>query len=141
MTSSPSRPVGHELSCGNNEREAPAKSLVGGIAIPLEDPELAVARVFGVIDAVDEARLSPMNVDLVEAKTIERRGRRPRHSLRLRRAWTKLEQAYFEVRRGIAFLRAREGDVDEILPNLRHNPGNRTKKKPPADPAQTAGAP
>jgi len=44
-------------------------------------------------------------------------------SLRLRRAWTRLDRAYAQCRRAIAFLRFAEGDVDEIAPNLRRNPG------------------
>ena len=59
-------------------------------------------------------------------------------SLRLRRAWTRLDRAYAECRRAIEFFRSREQDVDEIAPNLRRNSGVRSTK--PSQPVQPASA-
>lgn len=55
-------------------------------------------------------------------------------SLRLRRAWTRLDRAYAQCRRAIAYLRFAEGDVDEIAPNLRRNPGQRSRQPEVAAP-------
>ena len=59
-------------------------------------------------------------------------------SLRLRRALTKLDRAYFQCRRAIRYFRESEADVDEIAPNLRRNPGNQRAAAKPAESAQTS---
>lgn len=59
-------------------------------------------------------------------------------SLRLRRALTKLDRAYFQCRRGLRFLVVTEEAVDEIAPNIRRNAG-RSATKPAV--AAAAAAP
>jgi hypothetical protein len=64
-------------------------------------------------------------------------------SLRLKKAWTRLDRAYDQCRRGLAFIRWGAGDANTIGPSLRSNPGPRVKKpeatqpspQPPAPPA------
>ncbi len=60
-------------------------------------------------------------------------------SLRLRRAWTRLEFAYSEARRAIDYLRTRNVPLEEIVPNLRRNAG--PGKKPATETEGTSPAP
>lgn len=53
----------------------------------------------------------------------------PQQSLRVKQAWTLLDRAYDECRRGLTYLRWHHGDVDLIAPNLRRNPGRPRKEK------------
>ena len=58
-------------------------------------------------------------------------------SLRLRKAWSRLELAYNEVRRALDYLRPRDLPLDEIVPNLRRNLGPRGAK--PAEATASTG--
>jgi len=59
-------------------------------------------------------------------------------SLRLRKAWSRLELAYNEVRRALDYLRPRDLPLDEIVPNLRRNLGPRGAK--PAEATASTGS-
>jgi hypothetical protein len=51
-------------------------------------------------------------------------------SLRVRRAWTLLDRAYGQCRRGLGFLRFEEEDTDSLAPSLRRNQGNQSRPQP-----------
>lgn len=100
-----------------------------------------VRSICGVTEAdLDRAAVMGPNVfALVSRKeqALEKTG--AEGSLRLRRALTKLDRAYFQCRRAIAYLRALEGDADEIAPNLRRNAGvSRAAAKQPSAPTGPA---
>jgi hypothetical protein len=59
-------------------------------------------------------------------------------SLRLRKAWTRLELAYNECRRALDYLRPRDLPLDEIAPNLRRNLGPRGAKPAEASTGSTS---
>jgi hypothetical protein len=67
----------------------------------------------------------------------------PEGTLRVRRAWTLLDNAYTECRRALQYLRFKQGDMDEIAPNLRRNRGPATTRagKGPAEGGQSAPNP
>lgn len=56
-------------------------------------------------------------------------------SLRVRRAWTLLDRAYNQCRRGLRFIRFDEDDTDLLAPSLRRNAGNRSPSDPKQEPA------
>ncbi len=51
-------------------------------------------------------------------------------SLQVRKAWTLLDRAYAQCRRGIAYFRFDDGDADTIAPNVRRNAGARNVSRP-----------
>ncbi len=50
-------------------------------------------------------------------------------TLRVRAAWTLLDRAYSQCRRALGYLLYADGDVDDIAPSLRHNPGKRASRR------------
>jgi hypothetical protein len=57
-------------------------------------------------------------------------------SLQVRKAWTLLDRAYAQCRRGIGYFRFDEGDADTIAPNVRRNAGARNVSRPEPQPEQ-----
>lgn len=84
----------------------------------LERAALIAPRVFSIVSQREQRQTTPTGEGFT----------------RVRRAWALPERAYDQCRRAIAYLRHTEGDMEEIAPNFRRNPGN-TK------PRATANAP
>ncbi|MEI8256300.1 MAG: hypothetical protein WCJ30_11570 [Deltaproteobacteria bacterium] len=106
----------------------------------------AVARLMAVADAME--RMTPMRRDEVQrigelvTAMIAVSGRHPTVAeggedvaVTRWKAFTLLERAWDEVRRGVTILRWREGDAEEIAPALRRRRGRRVRGKS----AQSAG--
>jgi hypothetical protein len=90
----------------------------------LERAALLGAAIFGLVSSKEQSNEKP-NAE---------------GSLRLRRALTKLDRAYFQARRAILYFVQSEEALNEIAPNLRRNPGvSRTRQ--PAEPAPAPASP
>ena len=62
-------------------------------------------------------------------------------SLQVRKAWTLLDRAYAQCRRGIAYFRFDEGDARTIAPNVRRNPGRRHVSRPEPEQPESPQSP
>jgi hypothetical protein len=84
------------------------------------------------------AEIAPAVFGLVSRREFQTSAVLSDGSLRVRRAWTLLDRAYSNCRRGLSFLRYEEGDADTLAPSLRRNAGPRTSTSESAAPTPTA---
>lgn len=92
------------------------------------------------------AQIGPFVFAMVSLKD-QKKASNSKDALRVRRAWTLLDRAYDQCRRGLTFLLWTSGDVDAIAPSLRKNTGPRSSSaarepaQQPAAPVASGGAP
>lgn len=83
------------------------------------------------------SEIAPAVFGMVSRREFQNQNRLTDGALRVRRAWTLLDRAYNNCRRGLNFLRYQEGDADSLAPSLRRNAGNRSTPTEPPPPAPT----
>jgi hypothetical protein len=88
----------------------------------LERTALVAPRVFSIVSQREQRQTTPTGEGFT----------------RVRRAWALPERAYDQCRRAIGYLRHTEGDMEEIAPNFRRNPGNTKPRATATTPAAAA---